>query len=321
MRSNPTYGFARKGHRGPHGWLPPAILSTLPAILLMLGVASCGPRTVRPAEPHASHSAPPVINWSDLELTLSRSVVDDRVDYGSLLRDRRPLDRFLALVACVGPETAPDQFPDRDSRLVYALNCHNATMLRGMLELARGDRLPSQVPFDLPTRFRFPIDGRLQTAAGLRQTAERLAGDDWRVRFALADMSSTGPPLPSHVFLGDMLDAQLDSTVRRAMASPRVVRVDHGEEKVLLLWRGLYKLKDDLVRDYERRVQTSGASILNVLLEWSDRDRREALNSAVGYKVALMPSGGGVNSAEPPVQEPSKNPFAVLRSFSLIGPR
>jgi len=312
--------WSQRGRHCRDGRLALPTWSIAALVLLAIGPLSCGPRIIQPAAYHASEAVASAIDWTDLELSLSQSVVNDRVDYDSLSKDREPLDRFLALVARVGPETGPEQFPDRNSRLAYAINCYNATMLRSVLELARGDRLPSRVPLDLPTRFRFPIDGRPQTPAGLRQTAERLAGSDWRVRLVLADMSSTGPPLAPHVFLGEMLDAQLDSAVRRALASPRVVRVDHGERKILLLWRGLYEIRESLVRDYERRLDTSGASVLNVLLEWSDRDRREALNSAVGYEVALMPSVGGINAVEPPPEEPRPSPFAALRSFSLIKP-
>ncbi len=260
------------------------------------------------------------MHWTDWGLALSRSVVNDRVNYDALLKDRQPLDRFLAFASRVGPESSPGQFPDRDSQLAYAINCYNAAMLRSMLELVQSDCLPADVPPNLANRFRFLIDGRPQTPAELRRLAERLAGDDWRLRLALADMSSTGPPLWPHPFLGDMLDGQLNQTVRWALASARVVRINHGEQKTLQLWRGLHDIMDRLVRDYELRFHTSGASALNVLLEWSDRERREVLNSAVGYEVVLLPASAGTNSVAPSPPQPRKNPLGALRSFSLIRP-
>lgn len=286
----------------------------------MIFLSSCGPRTIQPHDDYIPASAPAPLDWTDWGLTLSRSVVNDRVNYDALLKDRQPLDRFLALVSRVGPRSCPEQFPDRDSRLAYAINCYNAATLRSVLELARGDRLPPRLPLGFSDRFRFPIDGRMQTPADLRRAAERLAGNDWRAQLALCDLSSTGPPLPPHPFLADLLDGQLKQTVRRSLASPRVVQISHGEDKVLLLWRGLYEIKDPLVRDYEERTQTSGATVLSVLLEWSDRDRRETLNSAVGYKVVLMPASDGINALDPPPPEPRRNPFAALRSFSFTRP-
>jgi hypothetical protein len=256
-------------------------------------------------------------DWSDWGRTLSRVVVGEKVDYEALLADHQALDRFLARMGRQGPQSTPAAFADCDSRLAYFINCHNAAVLRSVLELAIERGLPARVPGDLDSRFRFPIDGRAQTPAELRRAAMDLAGDDWRVRLALYDARSVGPPLPRHPFMGDLLDAQLNETTRSVLASPRVVRIDHGEAKRLLIWRGLYPLRDRLVQDHEQRVKTRGATLLNVLLDWSDRPRREVLNTAIGYQVAVMPEDDRLDSLAAPT--PSKSRLAgVLRSIQSI---
>ncbi|MFH1416951.1 MAG: DUF547 domain-containing protein [Planctomycetota bacterium] len=260
------------------------------------------------------------MDWSDWGLTLSRGVVGERVDYARLIADRSSLDRFLARVARVGPESTPRFFPDRDSRLAYAINCYNATILRSVLALERDGKLPRHVPGDLESRYQFQIDGHLQTPAMLRQCALAVAGEDWRVRFVLCDGRANGPSLFRHVILGEMLDAQLDEVVRAAFRSLDVVRIDHGERKRLLLWRGLYDLRDRLVGDFEQRMQTRDATILGVLLAWSDRPRRELLNSAVGYEVALMSSSDEVNALEP-TPETDEGVFSKLKSLRFIRPQ
>ncbi len=262
------------------------------------------------------------MDWSDWGLTLSRAVVGDKVDYARVLADRGPLERFLSLVSRVGPSSTPGQFPTRESRLAYAMNCYNATILRSMLEFAKDGKAPSEVPRRLERLHRYRIDGRHAFPADLRRRAEALADGDWRVRFGMCDGRRTGPPLSRRVFLGDLLDAQLNQVCRSALSSSQMVRIEHGERKRLLVWRGLYEIKTRLVRDYEARLGARQADLLNVLLEWSDRPRREALNGAVGYEIARLAVDDRPNALDP-VPEQGDGLLSVLKSvgsFSFLRP-
>ena len=80
------------------------------------------------------------------------------------------------------------------------------------------------------------------------------------------------------------------------MQSEQVVKIDHGEIKRILLWQGLFDIRRQLISNYERRLHTNGATMLNVLLAWSDRFQRETLNSAVGYPIEVMPVDNRVNA-------------------------
>lgn len=275
----------------PAAW---RLLSTLPLLW-----AGCGPRTIEPVEQLSAGALPAETDWSDWGLTLSRIVHDDRVDYRRLLDDPAPLNRFLALAARMGPDSTPDQFVDRQARLAYFINCYNATTVRSVLALERNGEIPANAPFDVDTRFRFPIDGRLRTPADVRRMTEELAAGDWRVRLTLCDGTLEGPPLWRRVYLPEMLDAQLTYVARSVLTSPEVVRIDHGVHKRLLLWRGIYDIRDSLIQDYQRRYQTNEATMLNVLGEWSNRTRREELNSAIGYAVAPLPADDRINRSEP----------------------
>ncbi|MBN2560072.1 MAG: DUF547 domain-containing protein [Phycisphaerae bacterium] len=290
----------------------------------MILMPGCTGRTIdlRPSDGATVRDAPIVLDWSDWGLTLSRAAAGDMVDYDRLLKGHRCLDRFLSRISRLGPQTAPRQFVDRDSRVAYLINAYNATILRSVLELARDGKLPRRAPGDLESRYRFWIDGRLRSPADLRRAVEELAADDWRVRLALCDGRGVGPPLPRQVLLGDMLDAQLNHVTCSGLLSPRVVSIDYGERKRLLVWSGLYKIKDRLIRDYENRLNTRNASFLNVLLERSDEPRREVLNSAVGYEVAMMPSSDHLNALDPAREEERgiSSVFESIRSFSFLRP-
>lgn len=280
------------GRRGYAVWLGAIVL------------AGCTPGVITPNVADRS-TVPTKLDWTDWGVTLSRAVQGERVDYATLMKDSAPLDRFLAMAAQVGPAKTPDQFPDRDGRLAYYINCYNASIVRSILALGRHGRIPAVAPFDLETRYRFEIDGRWRTPRDLRRRVMDLAGDDWRIRFALCNGRVTGPPLAPRPFIGGLLDGQLDHVTRMALYSPGVIRIDHGGFKQLVLWSGLYELRERLIRDYETRMGTSNATILNALGQWSNRKRRITLNSAVGYDVVPMPNDATINQVEPPPVEGS----------------
>jgi len=237
-------------------------------------------------------------DWSDWGLVLSIARVGDKVDYWALSEDSAALDRLLGDLARVGPESTPNLFPERNDQLAYWINAHNAALLRSLLALADDGQMPVAAPGGIDRRYAFPVDGHKRTPADMGREIERLAGDDWRVRFAVFSGTTEGPPLPERPMLGDMLGAQLDRLVPRAFASPQIVLVDHGADKRLLVWSGLYEVRARLVADYERRMQTRGADLLSVLLERSDRPRREWLNTAVGYPFVEMPVTRQISIAE-----------------------
>jgi len=274
----------------------PGVVRSGFSLLVAAWAAGCGPRDLALSGGDAP-AAPALGPYGHLALALSRARAEDGVDYARLAADPAPLDAFLRQLADWGPRTAPHDFPDRPAALAYALNAYNALMLRSVLEFGeRGAGPPRRLPADLESRYRVRIDGRPATAAELRQEARRRADGDWRVRLALCDGRAIGPPLPPRPFLPDLLDAQLDESVRRALAADGVVRVDHGEQKRLRVWSGLYAERERLVGDYEARRGVRGAVLLNVLLEWSDRPRRLWLNTAVGYAVAPLPDDGRSNA-------------------------
>ncbi len=287
-------------------------------LLALAWAAGCGPRDLALSAgdaPDAVPSGP----YGRLAVALSRVRAEDGVDYARLAADPAPLDAFLRQLADWGPRTAPHDFADRPAALAYVLNAYNALMLRSVLEVGeRGAGPPRRLPADLESRYRVRIDGRPTTAAELRREARRWAANDWRVGLALCPGRAIGPPLPPRPFLPDLLDAQLDEAVRRAVAADGVVRVDHGVSKRLRVWSGLYAERARLVADYEARHRTRGAVLLNVLLEWSDRPRRAELNAAVGYAEAPLPDDG-LSNARPPAAATARRGLGdALRSIREI---
>jgi len=252
-------------------------------------VASCAPRTIDIVAPSGHRIDAESFDLSPLGLLLHRIVDGEKIDADKLLANRRLLDRFLASAARVGPTATPNLFPDVDGRVAYWINCHNAALLRSLVALARDDRLPETVPSDLDRRYAFVIDGRPRTPATLRQLAVSTAQGDWRIHLALCTLRQDGPALRREVLLGDMLSGQLDGIARQALASDRVVRIEHAYPARLLVWKDLYAVRESLIAEYHRRVKTTSGTLLSFFLDWSDRFRRGTLNSAVGYEIIAMP--------------------------------
>ena len=296
-------------------------LRRLPAhsIILVVGLVSgCIAPVVRPAADVTVENADKM-DWSDWAAALAQAHAGGTVDYGRLTQDRLPLQRTLARFSKAGPYLTPAQFPDQPSRLAYAINCYDATILDTVVQLSRRTPFSPTASGSLEFRYRYAIDGRLLTPADLRREALALGKGDWRVPFALCDAHRIGPPLPRHPFQGELLDGQLNESVRAAIASDAVVRVSHGEHR-LLLWKDLYSLRGRLVQDYETRFGTTDATILDALLEWSDENRRFTLNSAIGYDLAVLPDDHQLNHLAPPAPETKKSVFSRLASFSLLRP-
>jgi len=225
------------------------------------------------------------VDWSDWGAFLSAAATGDGINRDGVSQQRHRLHRFLSMLAEIGPSRTPRLFTSRESKLAYFINAYNAT-IQYVNDAMMFNSMP--MPWRYARResaYSFNIDGAARTPADLRREAIKLAGDDWRVIFALTDGRAIGPPLWKRPYLGDMLDGQLDDAVRRAIASPRVVAMSHTDVKRLGLWWGLYEIRDRLVADYEARSGAKGAVVLNALLHWAEPLRRAELQGAVGYPI------------------------------------
>lgn len=229
------------------------------------------------------------IDWTEYAVVLHRVCDGDAIRLDALIRSRPELDRMLNQLAGAGPTQTPELFTEQAARTAYYVNAHNLAALAEVLPLASSSYAPLRLPTEFGMKLRHQIDGRLVSLRMLADSALSSSPGDWRVRMALFSARGDGPPLPLRPLLADMLDIQLDEITRAALRSERMVRIDHGEVKRLLMHDALFDLRGALVADYERRMQTSGATILNVLLEWASAADRLTLNSAVGYAIERMP--------------------------------
>src|SRR5262245_66610941 len=62
--------------------------------------------------------------------------VDDscRIDFDSLRQNHTDLDRVVAFIAAVDPDSQPQRFPDKHSRLAFYINAYNALAMYGVVQ-------------------------------------------------------------------------------------------------------------------------------------------------------------------------------------------
>jgi hypothetical protein len=271
-------------------------------VLVLVSGNACIPRAIPLSAPAvtAATTRPAALDTTDFALVLRRAVRPDGVDYAAVAADLAPLDRFLGRLAAVGPTRTPERFLRREDRLAYWINAFNAAILRAVAAELRPGRLPSRLWLSPELAGAFVIDGVRRVPADLRRETLREAGDDWRVRLALCGGRRGDPPLADRPFVPDLLDIQLARQAQAALAAPQIVDIDHARQR-LRLGRDLFDLRYRLVADYEARTGAADAAVLNALLDLSPAARRFELNTAIGYRVELLPFDGDLNHpGEPP---------------------
>jgi hypothetical protein len=195
---------------------------------------------------------------ADLDLTAYRQLLahvvrGDRVDYRTIVRDRRTLDHIVEALAGV-PAATEKGWHARD-RMAFWINAYNVFTLRAIV-----DHYPIRGSlFSLAPRNSIrQIDGVWTTlnwrAAGRDVTLDEIEHGilrpefgDARVHMAVNCASKSCPPLRAAPYAGADLDTQLDEAARRYLASPAGTRVAGGRLLVskIFEWYG-----DDFVKQY-----------------------------------------------------------------------
>ncbi len=210
-----------------------AWLCLLIAVPLLASCASIGPRVPLPR----STATPPLDFHRDLDSFLRRHVdADGRVDYRAASVDRADLDRYVAQLARISPDSHRDWFPTDADRLAYWINAYNAFVIHLVLHYypitsVRDIRPP--VPFFFLPRLagffvfqRVTLGGRETSLRALEDGVIRGRFSEPRVHFALNCASRSCPRLPNRGFTPAGLDTELEREAGRFVAEERNVRID-----------------------------------------------------------------------------------------------
>lgn len=183
------------------------------------------PRPAIDASLTAANNAPPYDAWARV---LGRYVDEQgRVDFAAIASDRADLDRFVAYVYDVSPQSAPQHFNTAAVVLAFHLNAYNALAMhkvidRGVPVTLAGLRKVSFFAFG-PVM----VGGRAITLYDYENKVIRPLGDP-RLHMALNCMSAGCPRLPRAPFLPGTLDRQLERETRFFFSEQRNLQIDHG---------------------------------------------------------------------------------------------
>jgi hypothetical protein len=201
----------------------------------------------------------PALDYRPLATVLGECVLPNGLaDRERLPRWAEALDHQLAILAVTGPTATPELFPDRDHARAYWYNAHAAWSMKLLLAGGCPRLIKAPAMLDRP----FPLDGRTMT---LREVRDVLAAeDDFRIAAAVPGATTCDAPLPDEPIEADRFKQTAARRFDELLADDIRMYIDVRRRRVLIppmLWR----FRDRLIAEHNRRNQTTGATLITVL--------------------------------------------------------
>lgn len=190
---------------------------------------------------------PPTAEPREAWARVLRTHVDEqgRVNFTALAQQPDDLERYVAWVYTVSPQTQPLLFPTPQHVLAYHLNAYNALAMYAVIEsgIPESNAGFGKVRFFFLRRVR--VGGESMSLRTYENEAIRPLGDP-RVHFALNCMSLGCPRLPREPFEAATLEKQLEREARLFFSEARNLRV-HVADKTVELSEILNFYPDDFL--------------------------------------------------------------------------
>jgi hypothetical protein len=183
----------------------------------------------------AATKAPSVAEWEALwTKVLSRNVDESgRIDFDALSQSHADLDQVVAFIAAIDPESQPQLFPNKQSRLAFYINAYNALAMYGVVAAGVPESLGGLTKFTFFYLRTFTIGGKALSLYKFENDAIRPLGEE-RVHFALNCMVVSCPRLPRIAFSAATLEGQLDMAARTFIGENRNVWIDQTKHEAWL---------------------------------------------------------------------------------------
>lgn len=254
----------------------------------LFGGLGCAEPNVRPSMSLLPPTRPLLYADTDWATVLQDNVRQGLVNYDSLLAKREPLERYYALIGETGPTKTPDQFPSRSARTAYWINAYNALVLRAVLE-----RYPVSTMYDLAMPrlefdYTFKLDGRILNLTALENQMLEDSAQDARTLLATSRAAMGTPRLTSEPFRADTLEHQLARAAAEALDDPNILRIDHTSRSILV-WQGILNHEEEFLAYWRLRRRVSNIYLDYVIRDLASPAKRQALQSAMGYRFREIP--------------------------------
>src|SRR6266545_4761940 len=171
------------------------------------------------------------VGWTKV---LARNVDDSgRIDFDALRQNHVDLDRVVAFAAAVDPDSQPQRFPDKHSRLAFYINAYNALAMYGVVQAGVPESLGGLTKFTFFYLRTFTVGGKSISLYKLENDVIRPLGEE-RIHFALNCMVVSCPRLPRVAFSAAGLEGELDTAARSFIGDNRNVWIEHAKNEVWL---------------------------------------------------------------------------------------
>ena len=245
----------------------------------------------------------------DLDTFQARHVdAEGRVNYPAAVSDRDDLERYVASIARVSPDSSPERFPTEQERLAYWINAYNAWVLTLVLE---HDPVGSVQEIQTPSSglvapvlpdgagfffwHRIALGGKRMSLYTLENRIVRGRFDEPRIHFALNCASIGCPRLPQRAFDPDALEAQLAHETDRFLAETRNVEIAHAAGQIRLS-----SIFDWYAGDFtgwmERHVPKEPATLRGWIAHHSTDALRAQLDACDACAERFVPYDWGLNA-------------------------
>jgi hypothetical protein len=183
----------------------------------------------------AATKALSIPEWETLWTNVLTRHVDEsgRIDFHALSMNHADLDRVVAFIAAVDPDSQSQLFPDKQSHLAFYINAYNALAMYGVVTVGVPESLGGLTKFTFFYLRTFTIGGKSISLYKFENDIIRPLGEE-RIHFALNCMVVSCPRLPRVAFSAAALEGQLDAAARTFIGENRNVWIDQAKREVWL---------------------------------------------------------------------------------------
>lgn len=227
-----------------------------------------------------------------------------RIGYAAASTDSADLDRYIAGLREISPDSDPLAFPSDAHRLAYWINAYNAWAIRFVLDhypiRSVNDVRPPLLLRWLPQGAGFfyfertELGGRKRSLYGLENGLVRVRFGEPRIHFALNCASLGCPELPATPFSAGELEVELARETARFLADAHNYRLDFEARVVLLS-----SIFDWYERDFTDWVSRNHPELPDTLRSWLTShlpaERARALDACDDCRIEFVPYDWSLN--------------------------
>jgi hypothetical protein len=235
-----------------------------------------------------------------------------RVAFNQLRIEPKRLTQYLKQLAQMSPDSHPQDFPNRKSRMAYWINAHNALMLRLIL-----DQYPMSDLKAIPTikqSLRYRLGG---VPISVAQIEERMKQEyyPWpEGLLALSELTVDSPRLLNEAYREEALDVQLRNQFEWVWRQPHLVLIQGGCGPIKLT--GALKGYEASWRHYlEEKKHLSSPTLMDwikpalspeVVGEWASTcpDQEQQVESKTPQSSDALKPDGGLSGSDGMVYQP-----------------